>query len=69
MVFLLGLVSVLPNGFAWLVYFLCWSSRFVGLAVLRRGVAGLPVSHVAQYPFSGSWRGLGAPKGSRGRVG
>lgn len=22
------------------------------------GVAGLPVSHVAQYPFSGPWRGF-----------
>ena len=22
------------------------------------GVAGLPASHVAQYPFSGPWRGF-----------
>ena len=40
-----------------------WSSRFVGLAVLRRrGVAALPVSHVAQYPFSGPldvWKASG----------
>ena len=33
------------------------------------GVAGLPASHVAQYPFSGPWIGLGTPKGSRGCVG
>lgn len=30
------------------------------------GLAGLPLSHVAQYPISGPWMGLGAPRGSMG---
>ena len=52
MVFLWGLVSVLPNGFAWLVYFLFWSSRFVWAGYpAAGGVAGLPASHVARIPF------------------